>query len=160
MRNNMLNAYYITGPVQSGKTTRLMNLFRGFSEISGLFAPVIDDKRFIYSLHSRRLILAEADELTPQEDRFSTPNYTFRYSAFKAAREELNSMSKLKLQWLVIDEIGIFEMRGEGYEPALSELLNSLPHETKIVLVIREGLLEAVSEKYSLNLKPLPETLP
>ncbi len=153
------DVYLVTGPRKSGKTTRVMNLFRPVKSVSGLYAPVIDDKRFVYSIHNRRLILLEADENTLQEDVFKTANYSFRLSAFESARQELSLVSGLGTEWVVIDEVGYFEMRGTGYEPVLSDLIRELKPAQKLVLIVRGEIVEEAAAKYNINFLALPESV-
>lgn len=151
--------YLITGPVKSGKTTFIMNTFRSVKNLSGIYAPVIDGKRFAYSIHSRRLILLEADDKTPADDRFSTKNYIFSQTAFSLVRDEIKIVSEMKTEWVIIDEIGNFELSGGGYEPAFTNLLSTLYDDQNLVLIVRDSLVKEVQKKYELNFQKLPEQI-
>jgi nucleoside-triphosphatase THEP1 len=61
--------------------------------------------------------------------------------------------TELKPHWLIIDEIGPIELRGEGLEPQVSQILKEYPRTRKnrLILVIRDQLLEKVLEHYNLS---------
>ena len=50
--------------------------------------------------------------------------------------------------WLVIDEIGPLELRGEGFHDVLKEVLSQRPE--RILLMVREGLAERVKEHFNI----------
>ncbi len=53
--------------------------------------------------------------------------------------------------WLVIDEIGPMELRGEGFCGVLKEVLASGNEKQKILLVIREGLVDKTKEFFQIK---------
>ena len=81
-------------------------------------------------------------------------NYNFLTSVFEWGREELYKAFLQKPKWLIIDEIGPLELRGEGLEPEVSRILNDDANDkTNVVLVVRKTLLEKVTEHYGLHTK-------
>jgi nucleoside-triphosphatase THEP1 len=70
-----------------------------------------------------------------------------------------------KKGWLLIDEIGPLELKGEGFYNVLKEVLNHQEKKQKIFLVVRDGMVENVMESFELsdavviyNLSDLPLT--
>ena len=54
----------------------------------------------------------------------------------------------------MIDEIGPLELNGDGLEPVISEIVNWLDtFEGKLVLVVRDKLINDVIKKYKLEEK-------
>lgn len=154
--NQVREAFLVTGPVHSGKTTSVMSYFRTEKNISGLYAPVIDGKRFIYSIHNKTLIPLEAESGSKEENIIRTKNYIFSERSFDLARMNLLYALATETEWLVIDEVGILELRDSGYEPALAKIIKELQPNRKLVVVVREALLEEIKNKYSLSFISLP----
>ena len=144
----------LTGPIQSGKTTHLISWLKFHKNCAGILAPVVDTKRQLYSIHNEEFHPFEVTENTSQDEEFLTVGkYRFRKTSFEWARLQLEQAIKLKPQWLVIDEIGPIELRGEGLEPQVSKIISKYPRSRKnrVILVIREQLLEKAIEFYNLG---------
>jgi nucleoside-triphosphatase THEP1 len=54
-----------------------------------------------------------------------------------------------KTSWLVVDEVGPLELRGEGFHNVVTDLL--IKHPGNIILVIREQLVEEVVKSFNIN---------
>jgi len=151
--------HILTGPVKSGKTTRLIAWIRYHENCAGILAPVIDEKKHIYSIHNERQMVLEGEKnLAGQEQKLiDIGRYSFLLSSFEWAREELLSALNLNPRWLIIDEIGPLELAGEGLEPAVTAILNKFERtkDHQLILVIREAILEQVIAHYQLEGKYL-----
>jgi nucleoside-triphosphatase THEP1 len=53
--------------------------------------------------------------------------------------------------WLIIDEIGPLELRGEGFSEVVKEILMAGNERQKIILVVREGLVDKVIDFLRVN---------
>ena len=53
--------------------------------------------------------------------------------------------------WLIIDEIGPIELRGEGLSNVVREVLASVNEKKKILLVVRERLVDKVKDYFQLD---------
>ena len=136
-----------SGPIQSGKTTRISNWLKNQPEADGILAPILHGKRYL-----QRIITGDSRCLqAPQNpvDTLAVGRFLFSRAIFKWGREQLYNIKPLT-PWLIIDEIGKLELQGEGLEPAVSFLLDSKPAEN-IILVVRNSLLEQVIDHYELN---------
>ena len=51
--------------------------------------------------------------------------------------------------WLLIDEIGPLELRGEGFDTVLKKILRE--RQGKMILIVREGLASQVQEHYGFS---------
>ena len=56
-----------------------------------------------------------------------------------------------KTGWLLVDEIGPMELRGDGFREVLKEILAWSNERQKIILVVREGLADKVRESFQLG---------
>ncbi len=136
-----------SGPIQSGKTTRISNWLKNRPEADGILAPIRHGKR-----HLQRIINGESRCLQPPQnpaDSLAIGRFLFSRATFKWGREQLYNIKPLT-PWVIIDEIGKLELQGEGLEPAVSFLLDSNPARN-IILVVRDSLLEQAIGHYKLG---------
>ncbi len=144
----------LTGPVQSGKTTHLISWIKYHSNCAGILAPVVENRRQFYSIHNKAFHPFETeDDPEPDEEIISIDKYRFLNSSFVWARSQLQQAIELNPHWLIIDEIGPVEIRGEGLEHQVSKILNDYQRSRKnrLILVIREKMLDKVMEHYKLD---------
>jgi len=140
--------HILHGPVGSGKTTALINRFPVNRGHGGILTPRIDELRYFLDLRTGERFRMEADkEESPVLEvgrlRFSLPGFE---KANQVIRESFTVPG-----WLVVDEIGPLELRGEGFHDSVKVLLNS--HHPRLLLVVREGLLEQVTHYFSIQNK-------
>jgi nucleoside-triphosphatase len=141
----------LTGPVHSGKTTKLLQWAAVQKNIDGIFQPVIDDKRFIYHIGSRTLKILEAVGTQPKEELIIIGKYKFRKGVFNWAQNILLDCLDKKIDRLIIDEIGPLELEGKGLEPAVSKTFEQIDNMNGNVLcVVRDSILEKFIEHYKL----------
>jgi nucleoside-triphosphatase THEP1 len=144
----------LTGPIQSGKTTRLIAWVKYHRNSAGILSPVIHNQRFIYSILANDYRRLESiDDLIVDKEIVKIGKYSFLQSTFKWAREELHTALEHNPPYLVIDEIGPLELSGKGLEPMVTNILQSYKRSPKhrLVLVVRENLLEEVISHYGLD---------
>ena len=154
----MVNIFLFTAPVNSGKTTALMEWAKDKENIGGILAPDIDGQRRLYALHSRRL---HPFQLTDEEAARAAPDelvtickFNFAASAFALARQTILEDSQRGCDWVVVDEIGKLELKREGLEPAAGEVIRRFRSgevSGKLLLVVREQLAEEVARHYGLE---------
>lgn len=139
----------MTGPVHTGKTTRLMQWSMAQVNIDGIFQPLVDGKRFIYHISSKTLKNLETNQ---NNNVTEIGKYKFSNETFEWAQNKLLEASQKNLDWLIIDEIGPLELNNRGLEPVVKEILfNSENSNTKILCVVRDSILEKFIEHYGLN---------
>lgn len=140
--------YLLTGPVQTGKTTSLINWSGKRNDVFGILTPVINAKRIFMDAHTHEQFPMEAEKneaevLTAGRFMFSKANFE---QAIQVIRDAIH-----KKGWLVIDEIGPLELKGEGFCTILKEILQNSQKEQIILLVVREGIAEKVKEFFKLK---------
>lgn len=144
----------LTGPIQSGKTTRLIAWVKYHRQCAGILSPIINKQRFIYSILSddyRRL--ESIDNPIMRKDTIKIGKYSFLQSTFQWARQELQAAIEKNPHYLVIDEIGPLELSGKGLEPMVTRILQKYKRTEKhhLILVVRENLLNEVISHYNLQ---------
>ena len=138
----------LTGTVGSGKTTCLMRWANAQPHVRGILSPVADSERYFlhYPGGEKRTMEAEADE----KEVYVTPRYRFSVRSFSWAVHLLEKDIRQRPDFLLIDEIGKLELRGEGFSNILCRLLDAgkVPN---LILVVRTELLEAVRIKFGIS---------
>jgi len=144
--------FIITGPVQSGKTTFLMDLFKDRLDTDGFLCPDFDNRRFFFDLDTKELKEFEVSDESAPTDLTRIGKFVFRSEIFRTAKMKIeNARHKVK-SFFIVDEIGKLELKDQGLEPELYKLLHSQSLvNTILILVVRDYLLEAVIKKYDLN---------
>ncbi|RLD27688.1 MAG: hypothetical protein DRI54_00655 [Bacteroidetes bacterium] len=142
----MKTIYIFTGPVKSGKSTRLFDWVDKQPNAAGILSLIIDGKKHLYSISDKKKLCLESSKNTAiKVGRYMFDPDVF-YWAQKQLTEELNRAKDL----LIIDEIGYLELRGEGLEPTLSKIIkkSEKANNIKLLLVVRESLVNQVIEHY------------
>lgn len=155
--------YFLSGAVQSGKSTRLARWIKNKKNIDGILAIDKDGKRYLKHIASAEMkCLQLADGEWNKDAVWRIGAYTFSVPVFLWAQQILLRSSRQQLDWLVIDEAGLLELDGRGLEPALTEVLKVSGAESskKIVVVVRERLVERMAAHFGLDKKPRNFTFP
>jgi nucleoside-triphosphatase THEP1 len=139
--------------IQTGKTTRVLAWVNDKQNVYGILTPDVANKRRLYNIADKQLLAFEAIDQTT-EDTEEIGKFIFLRSAFEQAKNILKSALPQKADWLIIDEIGKLEMQNKGLEPDLSNILDDISEQspqTKILMIIRDTLLEVAVQKYNLQ---------
>ncbi|RAK65938.1 hypothetical protein [Hymenobacter edaphi] len=145
-----MQIHLLSGPIRSGKTTRLRRWAAGCPNVGGLLMPT--------DAHGQRHFLDLGSGLQwPAAARpgqwpvQQVGRFRFSPTAFNWANAVLRgAATEPAVQWLVVDEIGPLELRGLGLAPALTALLAAPRLPEHLVLVVRAGLVEAVWHRFQL----------
>jgi len=144
----------LTGPIHSGKTTRLIAWVKYHRHSAGILAPVIHNQRYLYSIFANDYRKLEVeDDNQPEKEIVKIGKYSFLQSTFNWAKRELKLAMVNRSKYLIIDEIGPLEISGQGFEPMVTNILQTYERSEKnhLVLVVRENLLDKVISHYNLE---------
>ncbi len=149
----MSKIFLLSGPIHTGKTTRLTEWIKNKNDIDGILQPVIDGKRHIKHISSGEILLLEIPFDFHEKNILIIGNYKFNNDVFTWARKELLLAYNKNPEWLIIDEVGKLEMEGKGLEPAIGKIINDLnDHKNlNLVFVVRDHLVPDFLTKYGLN---------
>jgi nucleoside-triphosphatase THEP1/uncharacterized membrane protein (DUF485 family) len=139
------SVYILTGPIQTGKTTSLINWSKQGNEVYGILTPVVDGKRVFMNVSTKEQWPMEANG---NEETVAVGKFVFSKSGFEKAISTIHEAIK-KDGWLIIDEIGPLELRGEGFAEIVKEAL--IQKKNKTILVVREGLAEQVINSFGIT---------
>lgn len=141
--------YILTGPIQSGKTTRLFQFVANHNSIDGILAPIVNKKRKLYHISSRKMIKHEVQE--SNNETISVGKFHFLQKSFDWANSSLIESFNQSPNWVIVDELGKLELKGEGLHKSVSYILDNMKDSsTKIILVVRDYLLEDILEFYEI----------
>lgn len=142
---------YVTGPLNSGKTTAALSLLRGEHAAGGFFQHKLlqsaDGLTTGYDLirirDNQRISLARrSDDLPPGWDAGpQLGRYSFSSSGIEAAIRCIREDAADARSPIVVDEVGRLELDRAGLFPVLEEI-----RERPLILVVRDIYLKAVQE--------------
>jgi len=107
-----------------------------------------------YDLETRQIHPLQATGNKFKGELLQVGRFSFYLEAFKQARMSLRRTFLRRPGWLIIDEIGPLELAGRGFEPVVGRIIpwyQTQPHTEKLLLVIRDHLLESVLENYAIR---------
>lgn len=143
------NIFIVSGAIQSGKTTSLINWAKSRSDVYGIFTPISEGKRVFRIADSAEVFPMEAG--TEEKTPISVGKYKFSLSSFAKAVQVLNEHKDRESGWLVIDEIGPLELQGKGFDEIFREILNDEKSTLKLIIVVREKVVQDVLKRYQLQ---------
>lgn len=144
----MSDIYILAGKLHSGKTLSLLHWVQNRNDVYGILSPVMNGKRFFQDVSTKKIFLMESE--ADEKEVLEVGKYMFSKSAFLRAEKIILSALKQKAGWLIIDEIGPLELKGEGLDGVLKQVL-SKNSQLKILLVIREHLLEDITAYFGIS---------
>lgn len=150
------NIFIYSDKVKSGKTTKLFQWLATQKNIAGLLQPIINGKRFFYSIVDKSVIQLEiSNEIKndlEKNDLIKIGNYNFLKSGFNKAKEILLRDFSKDYQWLIIDEVGPLELNSSGLEPVISKIVREREKfNGNILIVVRDKLLISVIKHYKIE---------
>lgn len=143
------NIYIFSGQKQSGKTTSLLRWASGRTDVSGIVSPVIDGKRMFMNIADGEIFPMEKD--AHEQQALYVGKYVFSVLAFEKAAAMLLVAARKKSGWLVLDEIGPLELRGEGFCKTFNEILYGISPAVHIIIVVRQELLADVLHAFEIK---------
>jgi nucleoside-triphosphatase THEP1 len=148
--------YLFCEAIHSGKTTQLQQWLRNKTDqVSGILTPDKDGKRQLYDIARNEYHELQMDENAPEKEILEIGKYRFAKEGFAKAQEILRRSLEENTEWMVVDEVGKLELNEQtGLEPALGEVIRFYQNgdaKGKLILVIRNYLLDEAVEVYGLN---------
>jgi nucleoside-triphosphatase THEP1 len=140
--------FILAAPIQTGKTSSLMIWSENRDDIFGILTPVVNDQRVFMNVNSREGFAMEAEE--GENDVLTVGRFVFSKKSFDKAitiiRDAMNNEG-----WLVIDEIGPIELRGEGFYDIVKEVLENETIDQAVLLIVREGMIDKVKTFFEIE---------
>lgn len=144
----MKKIFLLTGPINSGKSTRLFHWSQKQNNIAGIICLRDSGKRELYSVLSNSFQEFEVDDEIRQVLKIG--KFKFLSESFEWAELELQKSIDLNPDWIVIDEVGPLELTGKGFDDAIKKLTsNHSLNKTNLILVVRDTLVDKVIKYYN-----------
>lgn len=144
------NIIIFSRDIRTGKTTELSRWLGG-KKAAGILTPDVHGLRMLQDMGTGALhplqTMSEADAIT-------IGRFHFSQQGFEHARQILKQAMHAQPNWIVVDEVGKLELEQQkGLEPTLSELIAHAKKltDTRLLLVVRDSLLEKALLHYRLN---------
>ena len=131
-------------------------------KVGGFICPDLEGLRHFYAIEEKKLYSFQvAEEIPGKTVRIG--RFHFLLSTFKKAKKLMKQAMLQHYDYVVIDELGKLEIeRNEGLEPVLSQLIAHYQQESSegnLILVVRDYLVNAVTEHYQLRTPVLIDEL-
>jgi nucleoside-triphosphatase THEP1 len=136
----------LTGPIGSGKTTSLLNWAATRNDVYGILTPVINGKRVFMDAYTKEQFPMEADN--KETEIIKVGRFVFSRKEFARAVKVIEQATD-KPGWLIIDEIGPLELKGQGFCKVLKKALKK--RDRQVILVVRKGLAEEVKSTFGID---------
>jgi molybdopterin-guanine dinucleotide biosynthesis protein A len=147
------NIFILSKPIQSGKTTSLMEWCEGKDNVIGILTPDKEGSRKLYDIANKKYIDFEVEQTFTDTNIVSIGKYNFFEHVFEKAQQII--LNQTDSDFLIIDEIGRLELnQNKGLEPGLGIIIKKYLNKeisSNLILVIRDYLLDECIEKYQLQ---------
>ena len=141
--------FILSGPIQSGKSTRLMEWAMKEKNVKGIITPIVGNNRMFYNIDKKQFFAMES--AAKEIDTLKIGKYFFSQYAFRKAEKIIEDGALNNEGWLVIDEIGPLELKGEGFNTVLKKILPIENKKFNLLLVIRESILEDILKYFEIK---------
>ncbi len=147
------NVIIITGQIGSGKTTLITEIAAQLKQngirMGGIIAPAVYENgikkgyNLIDVATERQMQLSQTDEI---EGVARVGKYFFIPEAIAFGFDSLSVARNLDSQIVLIDEIGAWELQGQGWATSLNELIINC--DMPLIITVRKGFLELVIDNW------------
>lgn len=153
-RFEMRRRVILTGERGEGKTTLCLALAeearRAGWTVGGIVTPGRWDNGQREGYRIRDLLTGEERPLASRSGggTMRVGSFSFASEGIAFGRQALEAALAAKVQLLIVDEVGLLELRGDGWAPVLEHLHAGAPG--AMIWVVRPELVEAVRKRYPL----------
>lgn len=149
--------YIITGPINTGKTTWLINDYPKHSNSDGFACRKVFSNNIhigyelIHLYNNESCQFIRKIDYIPEKwsEAFRLGNhYSFNKEGFDFAAKITNDAINKKVSRFYLDELGHLELKNQGFADILKKLLEE---KIDLVLIIRESLIDKVVEHYEIT---------
>jgi nucleoside-triphosphatase THEP1 len=149
--------YLLTAPIQTGKTTSLINWSEKRNDVHGILTPVINGKRVFMNVYTKEQFPMEA--IDDETETLTVGKFVFSKKNFDKAVQIIRNAIE-KEGWLIIDEIGPLELNGKGFSEVLKELLAIRQHKTILVVRDKDDMVEKTKKYFNLSKATVITSIP
>ena len=150
-----MSIYIFSRPIQSGKTSELLEWCRLQKNVAGVLMPDIDGSRKILDLQTKAIFDIECTDVSNSNEAL-TPvgKFNFYTAAFERANAIIYTALREMPNWLVIDEAGKLELNGTGFYDSVVkavEIYSSDKVSGNLLITVRGSLCEEVISFFNIK---------
>lgn len=143
----------ITGKINSGKTTKMIELYEqnqsgdGFVSLKFMNQDKVDHYEIMkLSTKEKKVLMIHHDSplFTEPKEVFIGP-YHLQDEAIHWVHKEIQEMIKKAVTPLYLDELGLLELENKGFHQTVIEMISS---KLDLIFVVRSYLLDEIIKKY------------
>lgn len=144
--------YLLSAPVQSGKTTKLLELLSlPNKKIGGFLSPDIGNSRVLINPENAAVVNFQVTDVNMESSIVQIGRFNFRKSAFDEAGLWTIGQINRGLPFVVIDEIGKLELKNKGFHSLIQQMIILHKENQSFLFVVRDYLVEDVISHYQLQ---------
>ena len=147
---------FVTGKINSGKTTKMVEMYEQTQKGDGFIAFKVMDKSIVHHYLSRQL---SSNETTPYviREQFDDGSkkilcqigpYRFYEETIRRIEREIRRMIDYSIEPIYLDEIGMLELQGNGFHDIFKEMVES---GLNCVVSARHDLVPSIVEKFHIK---------
>ncbi len=124
--------------------------------VAGILTPDVDKWRMLYDVANKTYHPLQVRASHPVNDLTMIGKFRFSKMGFHLAQQILLKSIETQADWVVVDEVGLLEMKqNAGLEPVISKIISlykaDKKPQSKLLLVIRDYLLEEARVHYRIE---------
>lgn len=156
----MRTIFYVTGSFDSGKTTRMINIFNGLpvGTSEGFACVKIYNEQKEVTGYALRRLSTNQEMMFIFDKRFYDDSFedAFEFERFVISKDVLRHVSDVfekallnsEIISLLLDEVGNVELNDLGYSEILKEIIRS---DKNVYLCVNDRHIEAISNKFDIK---------
>lgn len=147
------NIFVFSRPIQTGKTGMLFEFLKHKKSIAGILTPDVNGMRKLYDISTGEYFDLQVSEYFSGE-KITIGKFIFDKAIFDKAGEILLSALQKQPDWLIVDEVGKLEVeQSTGLHFVVLRIIEHYNQDQpgRLILVIRDSLLQPAIEKYQLT---------
>lgn len=150
-----MSIYIFSRPIHSGKTTALLQWCNLQKNIHGILMPDINGCRKILNIKTKEIFDIECIDPTKTNEPL-TPigKFNFYTAAFEKANTIILDALSQNPHWLVIDEVGKLELKGEGFYRSVAKVTKVYGNKEKpgnLLITVRDSLCEDIISFFNIQ---------
>lgn len=145
--------YILAGDIRSGKTSALKEWVPTWDNVKGILCPDNEeDRKYLYNIETKEQFPLEVPEKS--DKTVSVGKFHFLEDSFKIANFLLiKTFEAYDFEFLVLDELGKLELKGEGIHTATQYIIDNYESNDakNLLLVVRTHLVKEVIAHYGIR---------
>jgi len=150
-----MSIYIFSRPIRTSKTTELLEWCDRQKNTAGILMPDIDGCRKIFNINTREVFDAECiNPASTTEPLTTVGRFHFFTAAFEKANTILSDALSQNPNWLIIDEAGKLELKGEGFYKAVANAVNLYNGKLKpgnLLITVRDSLCDEMISFFNIE---------